>query len=170
MKEFVHLHLHTEYSLLDGMATIKKVVKMLQDASNITEPFEYIPSSYENYLAKLYPEYSLAYGYENDDFNWDPSYGVSKSTWKSWHLPQQDEMKLCSLCNKKDYEYNLFPTKTIEGGTIFLCSDCVSNNENISWCDYCGEPFVLKNNEMQKNICYDCRQKGEIRTSGLLKD
>ena len=27
MKPFVHLHLHTEYSLLDGMATISKVVK-----------------------------------------------------------------------------------------------------------------------------------------------
>ncbi len=27
MKEFVHLHLHTEYSLLDGMAQISKVVK-----------------------------------------------------------------------------------------------------------------------------------------------
>lgn len=27
MKEFVHLHLHTEYSLLDGMAKIKNVVK-----------------------------------------------------------------------------------------------------------------------------------------------
>ncbi len=27
MSEFVHLHLHTEYSLLDGLATIRKVVK-----------------------------------------------------------------------------------------------------------------------------------------------
>ncbi|MBO5851811.1 MAG: PHP domain-containing protein [Clostridia bacterium] len=27
MKEFVHLHLHTEYSMLDGMAQISKVVK-----------------------------------------------------------------------------------------------------------------------------------------------
>lgn len=31
MKEFVHLHLHTEYSLLDGMATIKKVVKRAKE-------------------------------------------------------------------------------------------------------------------------------------------
>ncbi len=31
MKEFVHLHLHTEYSLLDGMATIKKVIKRAKE-------------------------------------------------------------------------------------------------------------------------------------------
>lgn len=31
MKEFVHLHLHTEYSLLDGLARIKKLVKMVKE-------------------------------------------------------------------------------------------------------------------------------------------
>ena len=31
MKKFVHLHLHTEYSLLDGLARIKKLVKMVKE-------------------------------------------------------------------------------------------------------------------------------------------
>ena len=31
MKEFVHLHVHTEYSLLDGLARIKKLVKMTKE-------------------------------------------------------------------------------------------------------------------------------------------
>ena len=31
MKEFVHLHVHTEYSLLDGLARIKKLVKMVKE-------------------------------------------------------------------------------------------------------------------------------------------
>ncbi|MBQ3235727.1 MAG: DNA polymerase III subunit alpha, partial [Clostridia bacterium] len=31
MKDFVHLHLHTEYSLLDGMATISKVTKRAKE-------------------------------------------------------------------------------------------------------------------------------------------
>lgn len=31
MKEFVHLHLHTEYSLLDGAARIKKMVKVCKE-------------------------------------------------------------------------------------------------------------------------------------------
>ena len=31
MKPFVHLHLHTEYSLLDGMARIKSVVKRAKE-------------------------------------------------------------------------------------------------------------------------------------------
>ena len=31
MENFVHLHLHTEYSLLDGAARIKKLVKILKE-------------------------------------------------------------------------------------------------------------------------------------------
>ena len=31
MKPFVHLHLHTEYSLLDGAARINKVVKKAKE-------------------------------------------------------------------------------------------------------------------------------------------
>lgn len=30
-KPFVHLHVHTEYSLLDGAARIKKAVKMAKE-------------------------------------------------------------------------------------------------------------------------------------------
>ena len=31
MKDFVHLHVHTEYSLLDGLARITKLVKMTKE-------------------------------------------------------------------------------------------------------------------------------------------
>ena len=31
MKEFVHLHVHTEYSLLDGLARIKKLVDIVKE-------------------------------------------------------------------------------------------------------------------------------------------
>lgn len=31
MKEFVHLHVHTEFSLLDGLARIKKLVAMVKE-------------------------------------------------------------------------------------------------------------------------------------------
>ena len=31
MENFVHLHLHTEYSLLDGAARIKKLAKILKE-------------------------------------------------------------------------------------------------------------------------------------------
>ena len=31
MENFVHLHLHTEYSLLDGIARIKAVVKLAKE-------------------------------------------------------------------------------------------------------------------------------------------
>lgn len=31
MGEFVHLHVHTEYSLLDGIARVKKLVEMTKE-------------------------------------------------------------------------------------------------------------------------------------------
>ncbi|MBO5394887.1 MAG: PHP domain-containing protein, partial [Clostridia bacterium] len=31
MNEFIHLHVHTEYSLLDGLARIKKLVSMVKE-------------------------------------------------------------------------------------------------------------------------------------------
>src|SRR3989344_2691748 len=31
MPDFVHLHLHTEYSLLDGLSKIKKLVPLIKD-------------------------------------------------------------------------------------------------------------------------------------------
>ena len=31
MKDFVHLHVHTEYSLLDGIARVEKLVKITKE-------------------------------------------------------------------------------------------------------------------------------------------
>ena len=31
MRDFAHLHVHTEYSLLDGVARIKKLVKTVKE-------------------------------------------------------------------------------------------------------------------------------------------
>jgi len=31
MPQFVHLHVHTEYSLLDGLSKIKKLVSLVKD-------------------------------------------------------------------------------------------------------------------------------------------
>ena len=31
MKEFIHLHLHTEYSLLDGLARISKLIDITKE-------------------------------------------------------------------------------------------------------------------------------------------
>ena len=59
---------------------------------------------------------------------------------------------------KKDLEYNLFPVKDLGHGTAFLCSDCLSNDEDIAWCKRCGEPFVMLANETNKKYCYDCRE------------
>ena len=130
--------------------TIKKVKRMLEDAANAPS-FVYIEGfSYRKWFSKY------SHPYEDDDFDWDPSYGISKEDWASFMEPQSK----CHTCGTWDFDYNLFPTKTEEGGTVFFCSDCISQNENIHWCGTCGEPFIDSKLPRNKLVyCKDCRGK-----------
>lgn len=160
---YVDEHSYSELLYVGNMlSTINKVEKMLKDVDNIAEPYEYIPASYTKYYSS---KYGLAYGYSDydyydDDYGWDPSYGVSKTMWKSWHTPK--DLMTCHGCGEKDYDYNLFPTKTTAGGTIFLCSDCIAKTNNLGWCKVCGEPYLAKEGDKVVDICYDCLAKEDI--------
>ena len=138
-------------------STIKKVITMLKSVNNNTESFKYIPLEYHRYYTKFY-----------DDYDWSPAYGVSKEQWLAWHT--NVDLLPCNTCGVKDFDYNLFPTKALDGSTIFLCSDCISQDPNISWCHECGEPFVLAPGDQEIKYCYDCRKKGDSSTNGLLKN
>ena len=147
-------HSYTEILYVGRMlSTIKKVITMLQDASIDMEKFEYIPLEYSKFFSKVYGGYGCAYAYDD---SWDPSWGITKDEWKAWHIGE--DIKECETCGKKDLEYNLFPVKDLGHGTAFLCSDCLSNDEDIAWCKRCGEPFVMLANETNKQYCYDCRE------------
>ena len=133
-------HSYEETLYVSNMfATIDKVSKMLKDAHNIVEKYDYIPKVYHT------------------SNNWDPSYGISKSLWDEWTKPE-DNIVECQCCGLADFEYNIFPTKKPDGGAIFLCADCVSDDSQIGWCAECGTPFIRTGNE---NICCDCA-KGAI--------
>ena len=154
---YVDEHSYSELLYIGNMiATINKVEKMLLDIENVVDEFEYIPAKYCGYYNS---KYGYAYGYDDidDDYDWDPSYGVSKSLWKSWHSPK--DLMTCYRCGTKDYDYNLFPVKALSGGTIFLCSDCIGDMENIHWCMNCGEPYVVSDGDDIHDLCYDCRGK-----------
>lgn len=127
-------------------ATINKVAKMLKTINDVIEPYQYIPATYRKFCSIN----------TNNDFGWDPSFGISRETWDSWHV---DPIKECAYCGQIDYEYNHFPTKTPEGGTIILCGDCLSSLGNVSWCINCGEPFFVED-EKPHRICYDCVERG----------
>lgn len=147
------------------LSTIKKVTKMLREIDTEMKPFDYIPIKYSEYLSKMYPEYAYAYGYEDNDYGWDPSWGVSKNQWKAWHTGEK--LQECATCGIKDFDYNQFPVKGLSG-TIFMCADCISKDNNIAWCKHCGEPFEMLNDEKNITFCYDCRKKPEVQTNGLL--
>ena len=132
-------------------ATINKVVKMLQDIENVAEPYKYVPAIYTRTSKPI----TL--------YDWDPSFGISKEIWDSWHnIP--DTMRECSACGAIDYDYNLFPVKALNGNTLFLCCDCVVNDPMISWCQRCKEPFITVEGDRGKKICYDCEKINKEKT------
>lgn len=148
---YIDEHSYSELLYIGNMlSTIDKVAKMLKDISN-SEKFEYIPA---------YKNYKMAFGYNSkEDYGWDPSYGVSKQLWRSWHTP--NSMCKCGHCNIEDYEYNLIPVKQKTGDIIFICSSCINNMENVDWCHYCGEPFIIdtKCTTEARYLCSDCLQE-----------
>lgn len=125
--------------------TINKVKNMIKDAKR-SKHYVYI----ENPMKKWWAYYPT----EEDDYGWDPSYGVSKEDWFSLMMPQIK----CDKCGEYDYEYNLVPIKTLFGRTIFLCSDCVSKVPEVHWCEECGEAF-LDDAESESVLCIDCKIK-----------
>ncbi len=144
-------------------ATIRKVMNMVKDIDTVKKKFDYIPAKNYGFFKsnKNNKDKAYAYGFDDDDdYGWDPSYGVSKSLWRSWHEPK--EMITCFCCSTKNYDYEMFPTKDTSGKTIFLCSECVCNIENLSWCECCGEPFLVKAEDSIDNtcFCYDCQERG----------
>jgi hypothetical protein len=82
--------------------------------------------------------------------------------YKNWYNQNYTNILLpCSKCQKLNYEYDLFPVKTENQSTIFLCCDCVAAQERLSWCQFCNEPFMIKKKDNKnRKICYDC-SKGE---------
>lgn len=134
--------------------TINKVIKMLNDAET-AEKFDYIKSKKKKWYS-YYPN-------EDDDidYGWDPSYGVSKEDWYSFMAPQYK----CKICGEYDYEYNMFPVVTQEGGLIYMCSDCVSENPEVEWCMECGNPFLLPKNNKKETHCKNCKEKVKDDTS-----
>lgn len=154
---YIDEHSYSETLYVGNMlATIEKVANMLKDIDHVKERFEYIPLYAKS--DKYYNKLAYAYGYDcyddDYDYGWDPSYGVPKTTWNSWHMPK--DMCICYGCGNKDYDYNVIPTKGVDGKTIFLCGDCISQTENLRWCEVCGEAFLIKRGDKDRERCYDC--------------
>lgn len=135
------------------LSTIEKVKHMLKVASH-ADSFEYI----EGFAySKWFKKYTATYPTDEDDWGWDPSYGISKEEWDAFMEPQSK----CNQCGKWDYDYNLFPTKGEDGKTIFFCSDCISQHKHVHWCSECGEPFIDKS--LQKGRIYQCKDcRGKV--------
>ena len=121
-------------------STIEKVKKMLADAANLKEPFEYIPSP---------TRYNYAYGM--DWYDWGSSaygYGVSK----------------CRQCKKYFMEEELFPVVMLDKTTAFFCPDCLV--DHVSWCKECQSAYQKYSPEApSEGICPICQDLKEKKTN-----
>ena len=121
-------------------STIEKVKKMLADAANLKEPFEYIPSP---------TRYNYAYGM--DWYNWGSSaygHGVSK----------------CRQCKKYFMEEELFPVVMLDKTTAFFCPDCLV--DHVSWCKECQSAYQKYSPEApSEGICPICQDLKEKKTN-----
>lgn len=145
---YLNEHSYSEVLYIGHMkATIRRVVEMLKDVDN-TESFKYIPTiyAYNNYFINKYG------GWNTEDYGWDPSYGISKSTWMAWHQPESAVN--CISCGNLEHEDNLYPVKNVTGETIFICPDCLAMDPNAHWCRNCGEAFLTLGED--REYCYDC--------------
>ncbi len=143
----------SEHSLIETLNishwfdTVQKVKRMLM-VEEIPK-FEW-QEKYYPYITNGYPvddeEYSAAYG-----FNW---MGDDRSV--------DAYTVICHNCKKPFYNYETFPTKKMDGGTMFLCPDCVGEHAN--WCDCCGEAFERTPYNAGSTICPDC-----AKTEGIVR-
>lgn len=127
-------HTYSEVLFVGQMfSTIEKVKKMLEDAANLKEPFEYIPTIHR---------YTYAYGWDFDTkFN------------------GQTVLK-CHHCGKYFMEEELFPAVMLDGSTQFYCPDCLV--EHAAWCDKCGSAFQkASTRDPGHGICLKCKELKE---------
>ena len=142
--------------------TINKVKKMLTDVQN-APCFEYKTMNLSNLFMSKWGKVLHHFNEEDDIYGWDPSYGISKEDWMSFMEPQSK----CKDCGVWDYDYNMFPCKDGNGGTVFFCSDCISKRQDVHWCATCGEPFI--DSTLKKGSVYNCKDCGGSVSNGSAK-
>ena len=65
----------------------------------------------------------------------------------------------CSKCQKKYYEFELFPVKTLDDKIKFYCTDCLFGN--VEWCDNCHEAYEVaadSNTDYKIKLCKECAE------------
>lgn len=110
------------------MSTYEKVVRMLSEKD--IPKFKYIPAI--DYYTKYYKMY-YDYGYSEDGKN---------------------KMR-CDKCKDTFSEYELFPVKSKDRKTIFLCPDCIC--QNTLWCENCQEAYT-PDSSGSTFYCGDCEK------------
>lgn len=131
------------------LATLDKVDKMLSAADETTN-WLYIPDVYSRYYSYGYKNYSKYSSY--DAWGWDDDFEQT----------DHNAECICAGCGDVFTEYELFPVKASNGGTVFYCPDCICKPEfRIDWCEDCGEAYEA--GDIFKHQCPDCKKAAEER-------
>ena len=132
MPDFVHLHVHTQYSILDGAAAIKPLIKRakalgmnaiaITDHDTLSQRFQIPADTGLQVLTGI--EFS-AYDYENDFRVHMLGYGIQKPevTEQSVHPTLEarhaNSLKQIEILNQHGYEIDLSQLRRADGKYIY---------------------------------------------------
>lgn len=65
----------------------------------------------------------------------------------------------CAKCGKHFYEEDLTPVKMLDGTIKFLCTDCILDDNKISFCHSCYEAFEYEDEDNIPSFCEKCEKE-----------
>ena len=147
---YVEEHTTNERLYVKGMLRTLSRVKQMLTVKEIPS-FEYIQAVI-SFPKGIVPKYSprLDYGppeYDDDDDDY---------WWGYYNYGYRKNLVKCSCCGKEDEEDLMFPVKQKDGTIKYRCYSCIGEPD-ISWCDYCKEPFEITPGEIDY-VCPECKE------------
>ena len=161
-------HSRSETLHIDEMlTTIQKVKNMLKDVNN-AEFYKYVAKPYLSdwYSKDYFGEALTKFLKDNKDriennplaYAYDDTYDDT--------IYDEYQIRSCALCEANDHEYNMYPIKTSNDKTAWICLDCMSYADTLGWCERCGEAFYYPDDPTYttyNSLCKDCIKEQVVK-------
>ena len=162
-------HSRSETLHVDEMlTTIQKVKNMLKDINN-AEFYKYVAKPYLSdwYSKDYFGEALTKFLKDNKDrIENNPLAYAYDDTYDDTTIYDEHQIRSCALCEVNDHEYNMYPIKTSDNKTAWICLDCMSYADILGWCERCGEAFYYPDDPTYttyNSLCKDCIKEQAVK-------
>jgi hypothetical protein len=162
-------HSRSETLHIDEMlTTIQKVKNMLKDVNN-AESYKYVAKPYLSdwYSKDYFGEALTKFLKDNKDrIENNPLAYAYDDTYDDTTIYDEYQIRSCALCEANDHEYNMYPIKTSDNKTAWICLDCMSYADILGWCERCGEAFYYPDDPTYttyNSLCKDCIKEQVVK-------